>query len=418
MSINKGNVFSSKNLCEYMLSSLPKEASPHLRDSYDAVALLSHACMLTVGFRLEGLGEDHKNEEASSDSGDPQPLPPQWNITTTSNYAFRYAHAQSALHYILKVSRLGSKAIINALAIVPDADEKVYTLEIAVKDFLSPSNFPFNLPSLQNEASPTHSGQGDDEEGLQANQNKLSACFISAGRIADLGAMLKFQIIQKLAPSLHKEGYEESAHAASSTTPSQQQQQPPRQPPPERGDPRPAYDPLRDSDPTFPPSAQPHPFNDPLAEAPPRRPYPAGDFPPPGFEDEYEMNRPPHHMPGGLGGGGGRRPLNIGERDLYPPGMGPHDPLRGPGGGGFGGIGGGGMHPTFDDPLFGGNGGGGGGGGVGGYGGRAPPGARYDPVGPGDGPPDLRGGGRFPGGGGMGGRPPNPFGGFGGGDFI
>lgn len=59
---------------------------------------------------------------------------------------------------------------------------------------------------------------------------------------------------------------------------------------------------------------------------------------------------------------------------------------------------------------------------------RAPPGARYDPIGPGDGPPDanLRGGPRFPGGrGGMGGGmgmgmggPPNPFGGFGGGDFI
>ncbi|KAL8664905.1 MAG: hypothetical protein Q9202_002614 [Teloschistes flavicans] len=417
MSINKGNVFSSKNLCEYMLSSLPKGVSPELRDPYDAVALLSHACMLAVGFRLEGLGEDHKTEEASSDPSEPQPLPPQWNITTTFNYAFRYAHTQSSLHYILKVSRLGSKAIINGLAIVSDADEKVHSLEIAIKDFLSPSNFPFSLSSIQNDTSTADPGHGDEDQ-VQANANKLSACFISAGRIADLGGMLKFQIIQKLAPSLHKEGYEESAHAAShasSTTPSEPTS---RQPPPERGDPRPAYDPLRD-DPTLPPYAQPHPFNDPLAEGPPRRPYPAGDFPPPGFEDEYEINRPPHHMPGGLGGG--RRPLNIGERDLYPPGMGPHDPLRGPGGG-FGGIGGGamgggGMHPTFDDPLFRGE---GGGGGVGGYGGRAPPGARYDPVGPGDGPPNLRGGGRFPdgGAGGMGGRPPNPFGGFGGGDFI
>jgi len=54
----------------------------------------------------------------------------------------------------------------------------------------------------------------------------------------------------------------------------------------------------------------------------------------------------------------GRRPLNIGERDLYPQGLGPHDPLRG---GGFG-PGGGGMHPTFEDPMFGGRGGGGAGG--------------------------------------------------------
>ncbi len=68
------------------------------------------------------------------------------------------------------------------------------------------------------------------------------------------------------------------------------------------------------------------------------------------------------------------------------------------------------MHPTFDDPMF-----GGGIGGVGGYDPRAPPGARYDPIGPGDGPPNLRNGPRFPG---RGGGPPNPFGGFGGGDFI
>jgi hypothetical protein len=65
------------------------------------------------------------------------------------------------------------------------------------------------------------------------------------------------------------------------------------------------------------------------------------------------------------------------------------------------------MHPTFDDPLF-------GGGRGGGYDLQAPPGSRYDPVGPGQGPPFGRGGRGGPGGG-MGG-----FGGFGGfgGDII
>lgn len=347
MYINKGNVFSSKNLRGYMLSSLPPDASPQIRDAYDAVALLSHACMIAVGFRLQGLGEDHTIDvkETSSDPDDPQPLPQEWNASTTSNYAFRYAHDQSSLQFIIKISRLGNKAIVNGLAI---HDDKLNTLEVPIKDFISPSSLPFTSSSTS-----TH----------EENESKLADIFISVGRVADLGAMLKFQIIQKLAPGLQKEGYEESAHAASNTsTPDrssqqQQQQQQQRQPPPQRGDPRPAHDPLRDD--RLPPSAQPRPFNDPLA-AEPRRPYPGGDFPPPGFEDEYEMNRPPGR--GGLGGE--RRPLNIGERDLYPPGMGPHDPLRGPGLG-PGGIGGGGMHPTFDDPMFGGN----GGGGLGGYGG-------------------------------------------------
>ncbi|KAL8840635.1 MAG: hypothetical protein Q9176_003748 [Flavoplaca citrina] len=386
MYINQGNVFSSELLCARMHSSLPKDASPQIRDAYDAIALLANATMLAADFRLQGLGEDH-TIATSSDTNDPQLLPPDWNASITSNYAFRYAHIQSSLQFIVKISRLGNKAIINGLAI---DDDKVHTLEVPIKDFVSQSSLPFTT---------------DSTESTEQNENKLTNVFISAGRVADLGAMIKLQIIQKLAPGLQKEGYE-SAHAAStanSSDPSPRQQQ---QPPPERGDPRPPYDPLRDD--PLPPAARPRPFNDPLA-AEPRRPYPAGDFPPPGFEDEYEMNRPP----GRENLGGERRPLNIGERDLYPPGLGPHDPLRGPGFGPSGGIGGGGMHPTFDDPMF----GGAGGGGMGGYDGRAPPGARYDPVGPGDGPPNLRGGPRFPGGG-AGGRPPNPFGGFGGNDFI
>ncbi|KAL8757548.1 MAG: hypothetical protein Q9199_002154, partial [Rusavskia elegans] len=295
MYINQGNVFSSKNLCACMLSSLPKGISPQVRDAYDAVALLANACMLAVGFRLQGLGEDHIIDTIS-DPKDPQPLPQEWNASATSNYAFRYAHTQSSLQFILKISRLGNKAIVNGLAI---DDDKVHTLEVLIKDFVSQSSLPFTA---------------DSTETTEQNESKLVNIFISAGRVADLCAMIKLQIIQKFAPGLQKEGYEESAHAASTATmsePSSRQQQ---QPPPERGDPRPLHDPLRDD--RLPPAAQPRPFNDPLA-AEPRRPYPAGDFPPPGFEDEYEMNRPPGQGPLG----GERRPLNIGERDLYPPGM-------------------------------------------------------------------------------------------------
>ncbi len=60
MSINTGNVFSAKNLSEHMYQNLPKEPQPQLNNPYDAIALLSHACMLAVGFRLIGLAEDQK----------------------------------------------------------------------------------------------------------------------------------------------------------------------------------------------------------------------------------------------------------------------------------------------------------------------------------------------------------------------
>ncbi|MCJ1474734.1 hypothetical protein MMC13_003394 [Lambiella insularis] len=387
--INSENILSAANLNKLMSASLPQAPESQIRNTYDGIALLTHACMLAVGFRLIGLGEDHKIE-AKSDAEQTHPLPSEWNATESSNYAFRYAHTQSSLEYLIKISRLGSKVVINGLGV---GDDKVHTVDVKPKEFFSESSFPFTRPS------------SDADTSVFASIQRL---FLTDGRVIDFASLFKISIIQKLAPGLQKEGYEDSAHAVSNPPSAPDGR---RAPAAGREPEAPAPDPLRDD--RLPPYAQPHPFDDPLA-AGPRRPYPAGDFPPPDFEDEYEINRPARG-----GGRGGRRPLNIGERDLYPPGLGPHDPLRMPGyGGGLGGAGGGGMHPTFDDPMFGGT-----GGADVGYDPRAPPGARYDPLGPGDGPPHLRGGPRFPSGGGfgpggLGGAGGNPFGGFGGNDFI
>lgn len=273
--------------------------------------------------------------DGNSETEDVKPLPEDWNSTTSSHYAFRYAHSQSSLQYLIKISRLGGKAIINGLGV---GDDKVQAVDFHIKDFLSESSFPFTLPA------------SDDQD---QSVRSLQDVFISPGRILDLASLLKLQIIQKLAPGLRKEGYEESAQGTSQTSAERRQQLGE-----EPHGPSQIRDPIRDD--RLPPFAQPRAISDPLA-APPTRPFPAGDFPPPGFEDEYEINRPLAR--GGLGGE--RRPLNIGERDLYPQGLGPHDPLRGGGFGPSGGFGGGGMHPTFDDPIFGGD-----GGGLGGYDGR------------------------------------------------
>ena len=291
-----------------------------------------------------------------------QPLPSEWDASTS--YAFRYAHSQSSLEFLIKVTRLGGKAVVFGLGL---GDDKTASFEVKAQDFISEGSLK--------EATPESSDK----------KTALRNVFISNGRIEDFTSLFKTSIIQKLAPGIHKTGYEDTSSSA---------EQPVRHEEPRR-------DPLRDD---YPAPARPQIFDDPLAAAP-RRPGPAPDFAPPGFEDEYELNRPPRGIP--LGG----EPFgNIGERDLYPPGLGPHDPLRiGPGGGRFGG--GGGMHPTFDDPIFGGP------PGQQPFNPRAPPGARYDPIGPGDGPPNLRGGPRFPGGGGFPGGG-NPFGGSGRGDFI
>jgi PI31 proteasome regulator N-terminal/PI31 proteasome regulator len=283
------------------------------------------------------------------------------------------------MEFIIKVSRLGSKAVVDGMALGAD---KRTSFDLPVVDYISASALPTTpLPS---------------DGTLESAQQKLQEVFISPARLADLGVLLKLHIIQKLAPGISKEGYEE-----------ERETRPQRAPSPRPGR---AFEPPGRLEPD-PARANPYLTNDPLAGQP-RRPHP--DLEPPGFDDEYDILRAPGR-PGVPPGP--RAPLGIGHDDLYPPGLGPHDPLRpsfGPGGiGGLGGGTGGGMHPTFDDPMFGGR-GDPRGGGTGDP--QVPGGARYDPVGPGD----PRAGMRFPGAGhrGPGGGLPNPFGEFGSGDFI
>ncbi|KAJ5453558.1 uncharacterized protein N7458_004514 [Penicillium daleae] len=366
------NPLSPDNVLELAAKAL-SSGQPSLQTPYEAVALIGHACMVAVDFRLVGLGEDHTLgwythrysiskpchfiADISTDSSTESPaLPAEWNANST--FAFRYAHAQSSMQYLLKVSRLGNNAVVFALAL---GDDRTSSFDIPAKDFISASALPLS--------------QTENLTGA------LRDVFISTARLSDLIGLFKINVIQKLAPGLYKEGYEEPRQTSREQAESSRQR-----------------DRLRDD--SLPQPARPYPFEDPLATAP-RLPNPAGDFAPPGFEDEFEINRPPRGFPPGFPGG--RNPYNIGERDLYPAGLGPNDPLRGTMGPGFGS--GGGMHPTFDDPLFGGSGGAGGR-----YDPRAPPGARYDPPGP-FGPPSGRGNG--PGGGGFGG-----FGGGFGGDII
>lgn len=395
------NPLSPQNVLQGMADALPThqkdDSTSDMSSSAEAIALFTHSCMIKLGFRLLGFNEDQKNgtqrlppcvypsvpeltfaSETECQALAPR-LPPRWNASVSS-YSFLYAHTQSSMHFVIKVDRMGGKAEIRGLAV---GDERIARLEITLRDYVSSSALPLRITI-----------DADGNEDRTDLTSKLQDAFISSDHLAKLADLLKISIIQKLIPGLHKEGYEDSNpddRAARQDADRQGREGP--------SNPLPAP-------PQLPEPARPYPYDDPLA-APPRRPVPAGEFAPPDFEDEFEINRPPRgplRMPGD-----GRSPFNIGHDDLHPPGLGPHDPLRGsfvPGGGlpRPGGMGGG-MHPTFDDPLFQGP----GGGGQAGYDPQAPPGARWDPLGPGGAGPRF-GGGRPGGGGGFGGGG-NPFGG-------
>ena len=51
------DVLSPDSVIAVATKALPHDAS--LKTPYEAVALIGHSCMVAVGFRLLGLGEDH-----------------------------------------------------------------------------------------------------------------------------------------------------------------------------------------------------------------------------------------------------------------------------------------------------------------------------------------------------------------------
>ncbi|KAJ5900539.1 uncharacterized protein N7473_004609 [Penicillium subrubescens] len=241
------NPLSPDNILELAAKALGS-GQPILQTPYEALALIGHACMAAVDFRLVGLGEDHNLDSST----EPSALPTEWNANST--FAFRYAHAQSSMQYLFKVSRLGNNAVIFALAL---GDDRTSSFDLPAKDYISASALPLT-----------------QTENLTSD---LRDVFISTARLNDLIGLFKINVIQKLAPGLYKEGYEEPSR------PTREQPEDSRQ-----------RDRLRDD--SLPQPARPYPFEDPLAPAP-RQPNPAGDFAPPGFEDEFEINRPPRGFP-------------------------------------------------------------------------------------------------------------------------
>lgn len=55
------DLLSADNILGVATSALRRDGGdqPSLKNPYEAVALVGHACMIAVGFRLVGLGEEH-----------------------------------------------------------------------------------------------------------------------------------------------------------------------------------------------------------------------------------------------------------------------------------------------------------------------------------------------------------------------
>lgn len=234
--------------------------------------------------------------------------------------------------------------------IINQQTNQICSLDIQVKDFTSPSYFPFTTRT-------------------EIDKDPLWNGFISRSRINDFIGQFKVKIVQQLIPGLSKPGYQEdrTASTTNTTTGGGDRLRDPTSTGSSTGGGR-GRDYYPDDPSTFP--------------GHPGRP---GFVPrPPIFGDPFSADEPDFE--------GGYNPYEIGRSDLDPFGGrigGGLGGIGGPGGfggiGGIGGGGGGGMivgpgHPMFRRPPS-------GGGGI--YGGpqplprgSVPPGARFDPIGP------------------------------------
>ncbi|BGP20141.1 hypothetical protein JCM10213_000774 [Rhodosporidiobolus nylandii] len=374
--------------------------SATLSSPIQALALLIHAIHSALSFRLVSPAPSPAEEsEGADEQPHPNRLPGDWP-RQGEELKFKYRHEQSSLEFVITVIELGGRALVAGVAV---ENPRSSSFDLLLTDYFSPTSFPCPTSSL----SP-------------------SSPFSAPNRLSDLLLLYRLNVLQPLIPGLRKEGYTEleardvpAAGGSGGGSGSGGG----RAPIAGTG----GYLPDRGGAMGMFPPARPH--NPPSAPSPPpgRAPAPNAHRPPGAPSPDHDPLRIPGT--GGRGGGafGGSPLAEIGRRDLDPlggmggtfgglhvlGGVGGFGGMGGGFGGGFGGGGGGrgnggGMFMGPDHPLFrerfGNDGtvvGGGNGRRWGGDGylppGGAPPGARFDPVGPVNGPPGGSGLGIGPG---------------------
>lgn len=110
-----------------------------------------------------------------------------WSCDAQSHREFRYAHPQSSLEFIIKVSRMGGKTVIMGVAV---EDDKTTLFDIKTEDYTSAGFFPWTA----------------------GNGQHIVNGFIGENRLKDLVSLFKINILQKLIPGLSKSGYTEQTN--------------------------------------------------------------------------------------------------------------------------------------------------------------------------------------------------------------
>lgn len=83
-----------------------------LKSPHDGIVALVHAVLNLLLFRL--IAVDESSPASTTLNG---VLPAGWNQHGPGHYTLRYRHEQSSLEFVIKVSKLGSRTVFNAIAL-------------------------------------------------------------------------------------------------------------------------------------------------------------------------------------------------------------------------------------------------------------------------------------------------------------
>ncbi|TQS31495.1 hypothetical protein Golomagni_08221, partial [Golovinomyces magnicellulatus] len=196
-------------LLQAMATALPaSQSTSSLSSSYEVIALLVHAYLSSLAFRLTGFQEE-KPSIPECETLAPQ-LPPQWNDGFGS-LGFVYKHKQSAMTFVFRIDKMGAKVEVRGLAV---GAENIYRFERSVRDVVDAKNLPVKI---------TVDDAGNEDRSDLVE--KLRKTFISEDVIAKLTDDLRVNIVQKLIPKLQSEDYEETAEAEASATDDRRRQE-------------------------------------------------------------------------------------------------------------------------------------------------------------------------------------------------
>lgn len=95
-----------------LLPTLLPPSAKNLDSPQHALAALLHTAMAAVGFRLIGVDESLVARQDLNNV-----LPEEWSLLGPGSFTFRYKHEQSSLEFVVKVIKLGSRTLVNAIAL-------------------------------------------------------------------------------------------------------------------------------------------------------------------------------------------------------------------------------------------------------------------------------------------------------------